>query len=390
MAVTIHSSPQLYTPSDNPITWTFSSNQTGQANFSYIIEAYVNGVLDSRHEIFPEVGARAHFDMQDIMQRFTPVATTTQTTVVKDAANYATCFIIIRERYGATPAYGASATATTIRAFKAALSKEEFANWNYLVYFPSTDPDKGKFMTTSPNTLRLNPDNDNFVSIITNGGTDAFIVFKLFEADGTSIPGADIPIPDSPLRIAQINLKSSLLIAETIIPQEFFDAADYMEYFINIDGGDPVTEIKRVYFDRSDCGEPTHFVWLNKFGGFDCFNFSHNRIYSGSIESYTYEKQFGEWQGTSFVYDPNNSGVIDYLKRGLKRMTAVSGFIHQDQQNFLVQSMYMSPLCYILDDEYIRVRVEATEYTLQQDNFEEEYTEEVTVSFPNYQLSQRL
>lgn len=388
MAVTIHSSPQLYTPSDNPITWTFSSNQTGQANFSYIIEAYVNGVLDSRHEIFPEVGARAHFDMQDIMQRFTPVANTNQTTVVKDSANRSTCFIIIRERYGSTPAYGASATSATVIAFKSCLSNEDFANWDWTEYH-SDGVTIGKFMTDLPETSYVSPDKDFFLTFIKSTENLFALTFKLYEQDGTNIPGAEVLVDDSYF-IFQVNVKTSLLVAETIIPQEFFDAAAYMDVFITQDGGDPISEIKRIYFDRSTCGTPTHFVWLNKFGGFDCFNFSHNRIYSGSIESYTYEKQFGEWQGTSFVYNPNNSGVIDYLKRGAKRMTAVSGFIHQDQQNFLVQSMYMSPLCYILDDEYIRVRVEATAYELQQDNFEEEYTEEVTVSFPNYQLSQRL
>lgn len=388
MAVTIHSSPQLYTPSDNPITWTFSSNQTGQANFSYIIEAYVNGVLDSRHEIFPEVGARAHFDMQDIMQRFTPVATTDQATVSKSASNFAQCNIVVRERYGSTPAYGSSATSSTIFAFKACLSKEDFANWDWTEYrFDSLNV--SKFMNDTPQALSMRQGKDYFLTLIQSGENELALNFQLFEADGTSIPGADVMIDDA-LVIIQVNVNTDLLVAETIIPQESFDAAAYMDVFIAQGGGDPGTEVKRIYFDRSTCGLPTHFVWLNKFGGFDCFNFSHNRIYSGSIQSYTYEKQFGEWQGTSFVYDPNNSGVIDYLKRGAKRMTAVSGFIHQDQQNFLVQSMYMSPLCYILDDEYIRVRVEATEYTLQQDNFEEEYTEEVTVSFPNYQLSQRL
>lgn len=388
MAVTIHSSPQFYTPSDNPIRWTFSSNQTGQANFSYIIEAYVNGVLDSRHEIFPEVGARAHFDMQDIMQRFTPVATTTQTTVGKSASNFAECYIIVRERYGSTPAYGSSATSSSVFPFKACLSPEEFAVWDYTDYAFSSSS-IANFMTDSPQELSIQPGKDYFLTLIQDGENELALTFQLFEADGTSIPGSDVAIPDA-LRIVQININTDLLVSESIIPQESFDAAAYMDIYVAQGGGDPGTEIKRFYFDRSTCGTSTYFVWLNKYGGFDAFLFTHNRIYSGSIQSYTYEKQFGEWQGTSFVYNPNNSGVIDYLKRGAKRMTAVSGFIHQDQQNFLVQSMYMSPLCYILDDEYIRVRVEATEYTLQQDNFEEEYTEEVTVSFPNYQLSQRL
>ena len=65
MAVTIQQVPQLYTPSDSPIMWRFSSNQTGQANFSFLVEVYIDAVLDSRHIIFPEVGIYAHFDASE-------------------------------------------------------------------------------------------------------------------------------------------------------------------------------------------------------------------------------------------------------------------------------------------------------------------------------------
>lgn len=390
MAVTIHTSPQTFTPSDNPIVWTFSSNQTAQANFSYIIEAYVNGVLDSRHEVFPEVGARAHFDMASIMSVNTPVATVTQSTVVKSASNTAMCNITIRERYGAPPTYHSDADSGTVTCFKSSLSPEQMEDFNYLEYSVTGTLDPFKFLTFNTNNLYINPDKDYFLSFFPIGESTLFVSFQLFEEDGTSIPGADVAIPDT-LEVVQLNMRTSFLVTETIIPQSSFDAAAYMEVSVNQGGGDPASEIKRLYFDRSECGTPTHFVWLNSLGGFDVYNFSHNRIYLALVESFRYGKQFGEWQGTSFVLDASNSGTIDYLKRTNKRLQAVSGYIDGPTQNYLVESMYSSPLCYISEaGEFTRVTVEATAYDLQNDLYEDEFTETVEVSFPNAKYSQRL
>lgn len=388
MAVTIHTSPQFFTPSDNPVVWTFSSNQTGQANFSYVVEAYVNGVLDSRHEIFPEVGARAHFDMASIMSVNTPVATVVQTTVGKDAGFLASCNIVVRERYGSTPSYHSSETSSLAYCFKSRLSNEEMQKWKYTDYtLGFTDP---KFLTNMPNTLKLPSNSDYFISILNDSMNDIFLTFKLYEEDGTPIPGADISLPDNVLSI-QINLNSDLLIGESIITQDAFDQAAYMEVFINQFGGDAITETKRFYFEKNDCGQHTKFVWLNYFGGFDSYNFTHNRVYLSQITSYRYGKQFGEWQNNLYALDASNSGTIDYLKRTNSRMQAVSGYIDEETQNYLVQSMYGSPLCYILeDDEYTRVTIEATAFELQNDLYEEEFTEVVEVSFPNAKYSQRL
>ncbi len=44
MAVTILTEPQTFTPSDNDIDCTFSSNQSGQANFAFLVMVFVNSV----------------------------------------------------------------------------------------------------------------------------------------------------------------------------------------------------------------------------------------------------------------------------------------------------------------------------------------------------------
>jgi len=38
MAVTIYDEPQLIAPAGNPLVFTFSSDQTAQPNFSFVVE----------------------------------------------------------------------------------------------------------------------------------------------------------------------------------------------------------------------------------------------------------------------------------------------------------------------------------------------------------------
>jgi hypothetical protein len=52
MAVTIYDEPQLIAPAGNPLVFTFSSNQTAQDNFSFIVELYINSSLHSTHQVF--------------------------------------------------------------------------------------------------------------------------------------------------------------------------------------------------------------------------------------------------------------------------------------------------------------------------------------------------
>tara|TARA_R110000868_G_scaffold119513_5_gene317269 strand:- start:13289 stop:14455 length:1167 start_codon:yes stop_codon:yes gene_type:complete len=388
MAVSFITSPYQITPSDNPVRWTFASNQTGQANFSFIVEVYVNGVLDSRREVFPEVGSRAHIDISDIMMRVTPLPSTTHTTVVKNSGNYTPCYIKVRERYGSTPAYQADATSSTVNCFKASITKKDFTVYNPSIY--EIGQPISLFMNYAPNTLRLNHDSNNIVTVFNVLLNDLTIVFTLYDSTGSSITSADISIPDTNL-ISQINLRSSLLIAETPITLALFNQASYLEYYCEQYGGDQVSEIKRVYFDQSECGIRTHCVWLNKLGSFDCYTFTHNKIVSAKIESSTFERQFGAWVGNLFSYNANGSGVVDFLKQTKSMIQVVSGFIQQDMQNFLVQNMYTSPLVYVSDGStYEQMRIEATEYELQNDDFEEDFTEVVTLAFPNIDYSQVL
>ena len=62
MAVTIHQTPLSYTPSDNPIVWTFSSDQDSQTNFVYAVKIFINDTQVGTDLVFPTNGIYARYD----------------------------------------------------------------------------------------------------------------------------------------------------------------------------------------------------------------------------------------------------------------------------------------------------------------------------------------
>ncbi len=64
MSVIIETTPQDYTPSDNPVVWTFSSNQTFQPNFAFIVEVYINGTLAKEELVFLENGIYGKYNAE--------------------------------------------------------------------------------------------------------------------------------------------------------------------------------------------------------------------------------------------------------------------------------------------------------------------------------------
>lgn len=388
MAVTIHSSPQAFTPSDNPVVWTFSSNQTSQPNFSYIVEVYVEGVLNGRHRVFPASSALAHIDISETVKRYAQPISQTQTTVFSDQKNYVSAYIVVRERYGATPAYQASATSGTVKAFKARLTNKKFDDFTYSQHY-LTAVAEAKFLTYSPNVVNIASGSSYFLSVYADGGETFEVVFELFDQTGASITGADIAFSTTSNQLIVLNFKSDYLISETlgVVTQADFDNAAYMEMWVTSGGGDPITEKKRVYLTHETCKPNIHCVWLNRLGGLDQYTFSHNRIDSSNVDSMSYEKQFGGWVGSSYVFDSNNSGVIQYMKTVKNKAQLVSGWIQEDEQQYLCQSMYNSPLCFIESDEWERVNIDNTAYELQNDDYEEEFTEIVEISLPNIDQS---
>lgn len=371
MAVTITQSPQLYTPSDNPVVWVFSSDETAQDNFTFIVELYIGGALDSRHLVFPERDEYAHFNAVERLTARIQKASITQV-AVKDAENYNSCYIKVYEKYGTPATLQASATSSTIYPFKCCLSDAEFAAFDYTDYTISGT--SKLFLTEFDRDNYDLPFQRSFILQIITNAQSRTLNIDYFTSSGVLTFNETFAISNT-IRIAQFNLNSAL-IADTV------DTA-YFEVSVK-SGGTKVSEtitINRMFND--DCQTRSHLIWLNKFGSFDQYTFTHNKTETVEIQRFGYEKQFGAWDGTDYVFNTENTGKQDYLSVMKDGGEISSDYLSEELQHSVVK-VYESPykLLQTATEEYQQITIKNSSYAKQQKRFEELFNEVV-----NYELS---
>jgi hypothetical protein len=375
MAVTIHTSPQLYTASDNPITWVFSSNQTGQPNFSYLIELYIDTVLHSRHIIFPEVGARAHFDASEIMSSKVG-AVSVQTANISPVV-LPTCYIIVRERYGTPPTNQANATSSTINVFKGCLSPQQFEAYNYTNYI-------GNFMTSfNRSEMYINLTKDFYLMTNINLASNRALSYRRYDSDGVAIGAAVTTAIANTNKFILIDLQFLFVIWSTV-GVAYFEVA-----IIDTTTNLPIGEVLEIKVLRpTDCDTVTDVFWINEFGTFDQYAFTHNKTESREIKDFRYKKQYGNWDGTDFVYKDATSGEIAYKKVIQDKGTIVSGWLNEATQKS-ISKVYESPyvLVQIGAATYYQIVVENSSYEIKQTKYEELFNEIIEYKLSNSRKS---
>lgn len=345
MAVTITQSPALYTPSDNPIVWVFSSNQTGQANFSFIVELYIDGVLDSAHQVFPEVSSYAHWDASEIMQARTHSAARSTSNFSYSADNYRAVSITVREKYGTPATIHASASSGTSYAFKARLSEDEFPNWVSNVF--TTGAANRRFLTDARQVLRIHQGFDFYAQIITNQQSNLQAIVELLDENESAIVSVTAANLLNTVRVYSFNMGYNALTNDVGIDPLDYDSAKYVQMYIkNSVDGTARSEPIRYEINRDCAFGGAHTFWLNKYGAYDSFSFIHNAVYSGDVDKQQFERQFGRWFGTEWVNDPLTSGTQTFRKTTTDKVQLVSDYLEEEEQHW-IRTLWDSPLVYM-------------------------------------------
>lgn len=348
MAVTIHDEPQDYTPSGNPVVFTFSSDQTGQANFSYLVEVSVNGTVQGRQQVFPGNGINGRIDCTSYAERFTS-APAMSTDYQTSALNNATIQINVFERFGDPIADGANTLSSTINVFKSRLSDVDFINWDHQEYL--LDSNGAKFMSTHPTDENVLVGNDEQFKLMSMSGTNVdFIYVELFDSGGGTI--ADDLIAVTAAEFVIFSLGPQSIITNTSITQANFDAA--ATYIIQVqDSGSIITgETFTVTIDRRcnrDTAKRLHFI--SALGSMESFTYTLYSNETGTIATHRYEKEFGNWNGSSFEFNLNSGRVLDYQKRNKKELLLRSNWLTESIQNWLEAEVGLSPFTFIEDSD---------------------------------------
>ena len=353
MAVTIYDEPQLISPAGNPLMFTFSSDETGQDNFSFIIEVYVNSALHSTHQVFRQFGTLSKFDCSGILASTLSsplIVDGTLTTFYDSAINEYN--IIVYEKYGATPAIQANASSSTRYAFNGSLRHQDWIVFDYQDHNADTNNSTTPitFLSDFPsgNKFFCGLEERMFLGIFCLD-TGVNLRVRLYNSSNTQIATDLVALTLSDLIV--IDASPSTIISETSITQGNFDAAVYYTIEARPTGAGAnlgASQAFRIDID-TECKryETRRLHWLNKYGVWDSFTFSLVSIDSSTVQSYGYQREKGVWDGTSYTYPLYQGEKTTFAKTASDQLILNSDFIKQEVQQWLVRGLYESPVVYL-------------------------------------------
>jgi hypothetical protein len=347
MAITLYDEPQLIAPAGNPLVFTFSSDQTAQPNFSYVVELYIDSTLRLTQEVFRQFNTMGRIDVSEAVQSELinmPPTTNLEFDATDAMVTYA---IIVYEKYGTTPVTQASVTSSTLKAFNGALEYKNWINWDYEIYDPNMTQD-AVFLTDFPTTKKaLCGMYENFYLgyFEQSGVAICDLNIYLYDIQGNIIANDSITLTFTDFYI--LNVGPQVIIANTSITQNDFDDCYKYEAGVSVQGVSFVGPFN-IYMDL-DCKryDTYRLHWLNKFGVFESFTFSLVSIEESSIQSYGYQRDPGVWNNTSYEYTTNVGQMINFAKTKTEKLTLNSDWINQDVQHWLINSLYDSPVVYL-------------------------------------------
>lgn len=350
MAITIHDQPQLIAPASNPLVFTFSSDETAQDNFSFIVEVFVDSTMILTQQVFRQFNDLSRIDVSGAIETYIRNTIPTTNLELDATDSMVTYAIIVYEKYGDPAIIQASATSTTLKAFNGSLEYEDWINFDYAIYDPNQTQD-AFFLTFFPLTSkRLVGMDENFYLAFFEQTAVAScdLNIELLDISGNTIATDFITLTATDFYI--LNVGPQVIIDNTSITQIDFDTCYRYEISVSVQGVSFVGPIN-IYMDLA-CQryEPYRLHWLNKLGCWDSFTFGLVSTNTASLDSFDYERDPGVWSGNSYTYPLYSGQKINYTKRKNKQLSLNSDFISEDVQNWLVTSLYDSPVVYLERD----------------------------------------
>ena len=350
MAITIHDQPQLIAPASNPLVFTFSSDETAQDNFSFIVEVFVDSTMILTQQVFRQFNALSRIDVSGAIETYIRNTIPTTNLELDATDSMVTYAIIVYEKYGDPAIIQASATSTTLKAFNGSLEYEDWINFDYAIYDPNQTQD-AFFLTFFPLTSkRLVGMDENFYLAFFEQTAVAScdLNIELLDISGTTIATDFITLTATDFYI--LNVGPQVIIDNTSITQIDFDTCYRYVISVSVQGVSFVGPIN-IYMDLA-CQryEPYRLHWLNKLGCWDSFTFGLVSTNTSTLDSFDYERDPGVWSGNSYTYPLYSGQKINYTKRKNKQLSLNSDWISEDLQNWLVTSLYDSPVVYLERD----------------------------------------
>ena len=384
MAVTIHQTPEDFTPSDNPVVWTFSSDETAQDNFVFVVKVYIDDALVSNELVFPENGIYGRYDASNHTSNSCEIPAISSD-LIADAANYCKVRITVVERYGTPPADEASASATNIVAWKSRMMDEDFVAWDPADYvYTNTN---FRFLNNFTFYPKVRVEDESIrLMFINNERNVADFKVELFDIDGVSIVSDTLNFTATDFMLLICNVSPYSVVASALaITDADFEGAAYYE--VSAQSASGIT-VQRVDIDTSIVYNTyKRLHCLSQWGGVDSLTFGLLSKKMGKISSEGYTQTFGAWNGSSFEFIKTQGRNLDYSKTIEREMKCISDWLPETVQNWMIYNLIGSPVVWVenpTDNSLEKRSVKTRTIEEMKHATDMIFLEEVTIKLPTY------
>lgn len=292
MAITVSTSPALVANVRNPFWYTFSSNNSTQANFKFVLDVFTGStaatrVFRDRQSPMPGT-TRVDFSpnaiLRDYVQPELYYQITASTASTSSLLNYS---IQVSEEYGAgatgTTNYGPLTTVTGY-CLNSVATYQQLPRWNYedyIIYSATTDR---KFLTNAPKTKKIREGEYETLSFMTKNippmALDVYFRIQKFRiSGGTSITDFNISnrfdvSTGSTIRVFHFGVGPANLNPIMNIDINFDTDYKYIAeiFYEDINGDVRMSETRTFELDTQCSIYPTkRFMFQNRFGVRDYF-----------------------------------------------------------------------------------------------------------------------
>jgi hypothetical protein len=239
----------------------------------------------------------------------------------------------------------------------------------------------GKFLTNAPTTQYIgrndyhtlaffNGQNGSYttgntaqVNAISSNRSVAFIKFKFYKADGSTL--TDIDVTNTPINGGKRGFSNESATKFIFIgvgmgnhlgrnigfgSNHYNQTVKYTVQAVN-NNDEPISQIYTFEIIEDDCKgfEKIRLAWLNRFGAWDYYSFTKKSVRNVNTSRTQYTQLSGTWNESTYKLDSFRGGKKDFKVKAKERITLNTDFINEENSLWL-EELFTSPEVYIINE----------------------------------------
>ena len=365
MAVSIISNfvSNSYYSSANPIAITVDSTESGNCNFRYICDIYINGTKVFTQKLFPDPQTGYGFFqidriVNDYIQTSVPKSPQTNYFALSAQSTAPTSLVSVQCKFGqeydssndcqgVVNQYLNQVTSNTIDVFEAAFSYEDWPSFDYNNYTFAITAKTASFLTNSPREVDVNLNDTYYLDFISTQSltSSRVLVVETYDTFYDSLINQ--------YTLASTSLSSTKRYKVACGPYDLNNiyggnpiitqTVAYYKVYIALKVGANLTRLTEIFtFNIKPPSEfVSRFAFIGLLGGIEHFTFYHRNVGRYDLERKTYEQHLLSNYSSLLDYQVGDRGTTQYGIRA-RESRSVSTFCSREVSEWL-NEMWLSP-----------------------------------------------